>query len=164
MHSSARTNAGFTLVELIVVIILIGIVSVYAASRFVGVASFSAFTAQEQAISIIRQIQLSRMQSNLSAEQLQSNGYYTLAVTPDCVGSVAACQAGNDDARSDVLRGDQLSFASSVSLNNQSLSFDLLGNPVGITQPGLTILISAPDSSTQICINSQGYVSRGGCV
>lgn len=38
---------GFTLVELIVVVLLVAILSAYAASRFLGVSSFSAFAAQD---------------------------------------------------------------------------------------------------------------------
>ena len=60
-------SSGFTLVELIIVIIILGIISTFAASRFVGTSSFSTFSAQEQAISVIRQIQVNRMQSNVSA-------------------------------------------------------------------------------------------------
>lgn len=159
-----RAQAGFTLVELIVVILLISIVSVYAASRYIGTGSFSAFASQDQAISIIRQIQVSRMQSNLSDTALQSNSHYVLAVTPTCLGSVAACALNNDDGRSDVLRGNQLSFSSSVTLTNQRIQFDLLGNPQNEAASGVTITLFAPNSSAAVCINAQGYVARGGCL
>ncbi|EKO3438813.1 GspH/FimT family pseudopilin [Vibrio fluvialis] len=155
---------GFTLVELIVVVLLVAILSAYAASRFLGVSSFSAFAAQDQAISIIRQIQVSRMQSNLSDVALQTNSYYVLAVQPGCLGSVAACALNQDDSRSDVLRGNQLSFSSSVVLTNQRIQFDLLGNPKNEAASGVTITISAPGSSAAVCINTQGYVARGNCL
>ncbi|MFA0349782.1 prepilin-type N-terminal cleavage/methylation domain-containing protein, partial [Vibrio sp. 10N.222.55.C6] len=84
---NSPTSKGFTLVELIIVIIILGIVSTFAASRFVGTSSFSTFTAQEQTISVIRQIQVNRMQSNVSA----ANDSFRLAINSDCLGSVAAC-------------------------------------------------------------------------
>lgn len=64
-----RLNQGFTMVELIVVIIVVAIMSLYAASQFIGVSKFSAQAAQEQGISVIRQIQLGRMQSNLDESE-----------------------------------------------------------------------------------------------
>ncbi|MCG6408459.1 prepilin-type N-terminal cleavage/methylation domain-containing protein [Vibrio fluvialis] len=166
MRAYLRKAGGFTLVELIVVILLVAILSAYAASRFIGVSSFSAYAAKEQAVSIIRQIQVSRMQSNLSDAALQSNGHYVLQVSSSCLGSVAALRAvalSNDDQRSDVLRGNNLSFASSVALSTQRVQFDLLGNPQNEAAAGVTITITAPDSSASVCINSQGYVAGGAC-
>lgn len=86
MDNSPTPN-GFTLVELIIVIIILGIISTFAASRFVGTSSYSTFTAQEQAISVIRQIQVNRMQSNVSA----ASDSFRLAINSDCLGSVTAC-------------------------------------------------------------------------
>lgn len=168
MRAYTRKAGGFTLVELIVVIVLVAILSAYAASRFIGVSSFSAFAAQEQAISIIRQIQVSRMQSNLSDTALSAvadaDNYFTLAITASCLGSVSACSAANDDSRSDVLRGNNLSFSPSVTLSNQRVQFNLLGNPQGNAAAGVTVTISAPDSTASVCINAQGYVARGACL
>ncbi|EKO3492147.1 type II secretion system GspH family protein [Vibrio fluvialis] len=163
MRAYSCKAGGFTLVELIVVILLVAILSAYAASRFIGVSSFSAYAAKEQAVSIIRQIQVSRMQSNLSEAALQSNGHYVLQVSSSCLGSVAACALSNDDQRSDVLRGNNLSFSSSVALSSQRIQFDLLGNPQNEAAAGVTITITAPDSSASVCINSQGYVAGGAC-
>lgn len=166
MRAYTRKAGGFTLVELIVVILLVAILSAYAASRFIGVSSFSAFAAQEQAISIIRQIQVSRMQSNLSDTALSAvadaDNYFTLAITASCLGSVSS--AANDDRRSDVLCGNNLSFSSSVTLSNQRVQFNLLGNPQGNAAAGVTVTISAPDSTASVCINAQGYVARDACL
>lgn len=60
-----RSSAlGFTLMELILVIVLLSILSLFAASRFMGSGSFSAYALQERVISVIRQVQVNRMQSN----------------------------------------------------------------------------------------------------
>ncbi|WP_277207127.1 type II secretion system protein [Vibrio misgurnus] len=158
-------HKAFTLIELLVVIILLGVLSAYAASSLIGAGSFAAFTAQEQAISIIRQIQVSRMQSNLADSELLANGHYVLAIRSDCLGSVAGCNGASSERRSDVLRAEQLSFTTQPSLINQSLAFDLLGNPQDPATPtsGVTITLRAPDSSAALCINAQGYIAKGAC-
>ena len=53
---------GFTLIELVMVIIVLAIISVTAASRYASKSSFSAELMRDQAISIARQIQISAMQ------------------------------------------------------------------------------------------------------
>lgn len=165
MTPSPRRTLGFTLVELIVIILLLGILSAYAASRYLGKDSLSAYVAQEQAISIIRQIQVNRMQSNLSS--LAENGHYRLMVSQSCLGSVAACQlsADQDTRRSDVLREENLTFSLSPSLSNETVFFDLLGNPVSESNQPLgdvIITITSPSSRAGVCINAQGYIAKQG--
>ncbi|EIO3939440.1 prepilin-type N-terminal cleavage/methylation domain-containing protein [Vibrio vulnificus] len=158
-----RTQAGFTLVELIVVIILISIVSAYAASRYIGTGSFSAYAAQEQAISIIRQLQVYRMQSNTTNS---ANPNFELTASGGCLGSTAGCTAASTpqaaESRSDVMRLDGVSVSSTIS----PIRFDLRGNPLqtnGSALNSVTITFTASGESASVCINSQGYVSGGGC-
>ena len=163
MDNSPTPN-GFTLVELIIVIIILGIISTFAASRFVGTSSYSTFTAQEQAISVIRQIQVNRMQSNVSA----ANDSFRLAINSDCLGSVAACnlnlsnsvQKTQADARSDYVRESDISFSPA----NTVIDFDLLGNPSVSAGVNITINSTTSSNSAQLCINSQGYVREGVCL
>ena len=163
MKKSLPSN-GFTLVELIIVIIILGIVSTFAASRFTGTSSFSTFSAQEQAISVIRQIQVNRMQSNVSA----ANDSFRLAINSDCLGSVTACnlslenstQRQQAEARSDHVRENDISFSPA----NTVVDFDLLGNPSISAGVNITINSTSSNNSAQICINSQGYVSEGACL
>lgn len=156
-----RRRLGFTLVELIVVIILIGIVSAYAASRYIGISSFSTFAAQEQAISIVRQLQVYRMQSNFSDTK---NKNYQLTASGKCLGSTAGCLTATtpDSAsdRSDVMRINGVAVTATVS----PIEFDLRGNPLNAASAGVSISLTASEQSTSICINSQGYVSRGSCL
>ncbi len=163
MDNSPTPN-GFTLVELIIVIIILGIISTFAASRFVGTSSYSTFTAQEQAISVIRQIQVNRMQSNVSA----ANDSFRLAINSDCLGSVTACslnlsnsdQKTQADARSDYVRESDISFSPA----NTVIDFDLLGNPSVSAGVNITINSATSSNSAQLCINSQGYVREGVCL
>ncbi|MEZ8816394.1 prepilin-type N-terminal cleavage/methylation domain-containing protein [Vibrio cyclitrophicus] len=161
---SSPISKGFTLVELIIVIIILGIISTFAASRFTGTSSYSTFTAQEQAISVIRQIQVNRMQSNVSA----ADDSFRLTVNNDCLGSVAACnlnlsnsaQKSQADARSDYVRESDISFSSP----NTIIEFDLLGNPSVSAGVNITINSTTSSNSAQVCINSQGYVREGACL
>ncbi|ADV85395.1 type II secretion system protein [Vibrio vulnificus] len=161
-HVSKRIKA-FTLVELMVVILLISIVSAYAASRYIGTGSFSAYAAQEQAISIIRQLQVYRMQSNTTNS---ANPNFELTASGGCLGSTAGCTAASTpqaaESRSDVMRLDGVSVSSTIS----PIRFDLRGNPLqtnGSALNSVTITFTASGESASVCINSQGYVSGGGC-
>ncbi|MBF4390124.1 prepilin-type N-terminal cleavage/methylation domain-containing protein, partial [Vibrio anguillarum] len=59
-HLAARR--GFTLIELVVVIVLLGIVAVYAASRYTGISSFSSVTTQSEVLASLRLTQNRAMQ------------------------------------------------------------------------------------------------------
>jgi len=152
-------TAGFTLVELIIVVLLVSIISVYAASRYFGTSHFSAYAAQEQAISIIRQVQVNRMQSNVGSSS--SNDNFILSIQSNCIGSVAGCNASDISTRSDVLSFTSVSISTSPSVSQ--VTFDLLGNPESAASAGVDISFSADNSSADVCINSQGFVSRGNC-
>ncbi|UPQ88299.1 prepilin-type N-terminal cleavage/methylation domain-containing protein [Vibrio sinaloensis] len=146
-------SLGFTLVELIVVIILVAIVSLYAASRFIGRDSFSAFVAQEQVISVIRQVQVTRMQSN-SASSCASDSNTALSVSANCLGSVAGCNQASAQ-RSDWVALEGVTFSPQTAC----LEFDLLGEP----NQAVTVDIRAASSTCRVTIERNGYVSSGGC-
>lgn len=158
MSKSNPAQLGFTLVELVVVILLVSIVSAAAYSRYMGTSGFSAFTAQEQAISVIRQVQINRMQSNLDSPS--NDSYYVLSVSSDCLGSAAGC-ANSGTQRSDFVKEEGITF--SASPNVSTVAFDLLGNPLDSAASGVTITIRSSANTVQLCINSQGYVSKGSC-
>ncbi|MEZ9409164.1 prepilin-type N-terminal cleavage/methylation domain-containing protein [Vibrio lentus] len=170
---NSPTPKGFTLVELIIVIIILGIVSTFAASRFVGTSSFSTFTAQEQIISVIRQVQVNRMQTNIinlyrycndtSNPELQKLCLRSrITINASCIGSSSGCSASDSRSRSDSVVADQVSFRTTPSVSQ--ITFDLLGNPLDIASSGVSILITSGQSQASICINSQGYVREGACL
>ncbi|HCE2206784.1 TPA: prepilin-type N-terminal cleavage/methylation domain-containing protein [Vibrio parahaemolyticus] len=155
-----RSSAlGFTLMELILVIVLLSILSLFAASRFMGSGNFSAYALQERVISVIRQVQVNRMQSNVASP----DNNFRLQVSSSCVGSVAACAltGSAQDARSDVVIDNSAKF-SVISGAANTINFNLLGNPVS---GAVYILIEDKRgrSRCQVEINTQGYVSKGTC-
>lgn len=155
-----RRAQGFTLVELIVVILLLAIISAYAASRYSGRGDVAAAVLQHQVVSVVRQVQVNRMQSNITASAaLANNQNFTLDVQTSCVGSEAACSE-RSDSRSDWVSSQMVRFSSSPSA---PISFDLLGNPVGAAASGASISIVSSEETCVVAINAQGYVSLGGC-
>ncbi|WP_117236128.1 type II secretion system protein [Vibrio maerlii] len=158
--SLPHSSKGFTMIELIVVIILLGIVAAVATSRYIGRDSFSAIATQDQVISVIRQVQLNRMQSNVDLGATTGNTNFTLLVQSDCVGSQSSC-INRDEGRSDWVSVDNVTF--SISPNNSTVNFDLLGNPIDGAINGVTITIRSSASTCLVEVNEQGYVSAGVC-
>ncbi len=152
INSPLSKQKAFTLIELIVVILLVSIVSVYASSRYFGTDSFSAYAAQDQVISVIRQVQLNQMQSNIDVSVPNNN--FTLTITSSCIGSQQACNE-QDSNRSDWVSIEGVSFSPQF---NQ-VSFSLLGNPV----TPISFDVEAGGISCEVSINAQGYVERGSC-
>lgn len=158
---NVKPARGFTLVELIVVILLLAIVSVYAASRMFGRDSVAAMVVQQQVVSIVRQVQVNRMQSNVDLSNVTGDSSFVLAVNSDCIGSQQAC-ALKSDTRSDWVDGD----GSGVFFTGNTgsiINFDLLGNPVGNSASGAVITISSSEDKCEVEINPQGYVFVGAC-
>ncbi|CAH0526868.1 type II secretion system protein [Vibrio hippocampi] len=160
MQFARKQRHGFTVIELIVVIVLIATVSVIATSRYFGRSSYSAYTYQEAITSVIRQIQVNRMQSNLSANNPNSN--YVLVVNSDCIGSVQGCALGSDGdyQRSDVIRSDNATFSLLGNPSSNQIEFDLKGNPSWSGSGDIKITIEAEGSTSALCINSQGYIQK----
>ena len=172
MDNSPKSN-GFTLVELIIVIIILGIVSTFAASRFAGTSSFSTFTAQEQIISVVRQVQVNRIQTNIPNLYNYCNDTSNLdlqkiclrsriTINASCIGSSSGCSASDSSSRSDSVVAEQVSFSATPSVSQ--ITFDLLGNPLDTASSGVSILITSGQNQASVCINSQGYVREGACL
>lgn len=156
---SITSSKGFTLVELIVVIILLAIIAATAISRFSGRQSYELYALQEQASSVVRQIQLNRMQSNMDMSVSGADSLRLVAVN-GCLGSQSACD-NPAETRSDVISSDDYTFSSQpLSTTSSPIEFNLLGNPESAASAGVQITISSKNSSDRVwvCINSQGFV------
>ena len=154
-----KLKKGFTLVELIVVILLLAIISATAISRFGGRQVYELYALQEQASSVIRQIQLNRMQSNMDMSVSGAESLRLVAAN-NCIGSQSACD-NTSETRSDVIASDDYSFVSvPTSSYSSPIEFNLLGNPENTASSGVQITISSNNSSDRawVCINSQGFV------
>ncbi|MFM2591036.1 type II secretion system protein [Vibrio sp. TBV020] len=166
------SHQGFTLTELVVVILLLAIVSLVAATRFSGRQDYELYALQDQTMALVRQIQVNRMQYN--GENTNQN--FILATqtidgtTTNCLGSVEACglTLNRAEQRSDVILTESYQFT--ITANNNRVSFDLFGNPTSAIVEGgnVDIRISTLDgnNSSWVCINSAGFVfpQNSGCI
>lgn len=175
-----KTN-GFTIIELIVVIILLAIIALYTSSKYMGASHFSSAAAQEQVVSILRQVQITAMQSNTSDSSASCR---SILMTSDQFGVTASCQSKgmvsatlldySKDTNQQQLELIQLSYAfssASAAISVSELSFDLLGRPTMVASPvdtrlctttdcRITITTPSTGESRSICINSEGFIYR----
>ncbi|MDO6544441.1 type II secretion system protein [Photobacterium sanguinicancri] len=165
-------NRGFTLIELIVVILLIGIVSGTVASRFVGRDSFDAFLNRDVGISLARQIQIMTMNQSISSPDI----CYALIITPDYLGSSnsAACNKQLPDLLPPLTSNDKLAIRSSelgISQETVEMYFDITGKPFYFTGKGVTAkkvqactaicqfdFLNSNNQKSSMCINKEGYI------
>lgn len=64
---AVKTSYGFTLIELIIVVTLLGIISVTALPKFTGKSGAEETTTQDQMISVLRRMQNQAMQQTSAA-------------------------------------------------------------------------------------------------
>ena len=140
---------GFTLVELIVVMVLLGILSVTLLPRFLSGAGTSEYQYRDQALAVLRRVQIEAMQCTdpvfCAGRSLQLNS--------SALGSSADCR--NDATHLCIASRDNVTLTANFS----QLSFDALGRPQGcaVATPACTLTITG-NTSLQICLESEGYI------
>ncbi|WP_064601771.1 prepilin-type N-terminal cleavage/methylation domain-containing protein [Photobacterium sp. J15] len=159
------SQRGFTLIELIVVIILVGIISVTAASRFSGMSSISSPVYRDQLISSMRLTQMRAMQTRDNCHRwLLGN---TKARQVDI--SQATCNTStfpgkatfwDDQTAIDV--GNKLNARFTITADGApqtlpyALDFDSFGR-IQKCSDGCRVTVSGSDTLA-ICIESEGYI------
>lgn len=78
-----RLAQGFTLIELVIVIIVLGVLSAVAIPKFVNRGGFEDYSVRDQLISRLRLVQLQSMNADPS-ESATENACYWLVVESDC--------------------------------------------------------------------------------
>lgn len=153
-NSFKRFN-GFTLVELVVVLIMVGILAATVAPRFFTSNGYEEISIRAELISKLRASQLRAMQ------QTAYETCHNILITSDIAGLLATdnsnnCDMGNfANATTSVnVSGSNVSFSSS-DLDNL-FSFDNLGRPIGCENP-CQIMVNGSETLT-VQIESEGYI------
>lgn len=159
MTPSPRRTLGFTLVELIVIILLLGILSAYAASRYSGTSSLAALTSQQEILASLRLTQNRAMQRTGFCNRWVLTANQAGPVSTNQ--SVANCaeqgfeqqDAGFFDAK---LNGVNLAMVTET--GQTYLDFDSLGRVAQCGTEVCTISIFSATDQRQVCINREGYI------
>lgn len=171
-------HEGFTLIELIVVIILISILSVSVFSRFTGTSGFAEYTYQARLVSALRNMQTRAMHDNRDDYCFQINLITTTATTDAAFGppildyitedpgtADATCSSNIDFSNPDYLKtsatemsGEDVTLSTEPSFN--FIRFDGLGRPKeGGADCSATCKITLTgESAVSVCIESEGYI------
>jgi MSHA pilin protein MshC len=153
---------GFTMIELIVVIIMIAIMAVTVIPKFFTSTGFQEYTYQAEVITKLRSIQLRAMQQTNS-----NNQCHTVLVTKSALGIPEPC----DSTLPDGWQGENIETDESGTTNVEidpnhkvafspigfSFTFDGMGRPS--CSPCLITVIG--DSTLKITIESEGYIHEG---
>ncbi|MFT4939347.1 MAG: MSHA pilin protein MshC [Paraglaciecola sp.] len=166
-------RAGFTLIELIVVIIILGILAVSVFTRFDGTSGYAEYTYQARLISSLRNMQQRAMQDTRKDFCFQINfssspvafGPPSLSYNPG--DATATCSTSIDHSNPDYLStsASEMSDEGVVfgSLPFNFIGFDSLGRPLteNIASPncgsGCQVDFVAQET-VSVCIESEGYI------
>ena len=145
---------GFTLIELIIVIIILGILSVSVAPKFFSSKGFSEYAYRTDVIAKLRLIQTKAMQ--------QTNSSYChrvlitatkLGAPDDCDDSPSFAATWQDSATKLQLdSNDNITFSSNITSNH--FSFDSMGRP---SCSSCEITING-EQSVSVKIEAEGYI------
>lgn len=125
------TSKGFTLIELVLVIVLLGVLAMTAAPRFFTSSGYDQITSRDVLIQQLRQAQLQTMNHSAACQVVHFSA--NQSSIPSTLSSDSSCTV--------------------ASSNEQLGSFDLWGKPTGAT----SFTISG-ESSVKVCIEAEGYI------
>jgi MSHA pilin protein MshC len=150
-------HRGFTLIELIVVLVLIGVLAVSVVPRFFDTSGTSEYLYRDQALNILRRVQMQAMQCTTSCSTTGVTVPGRNPVRPDSGWLYAGIDncAGSNASYLCIKPSESNVYFDKVGFNVQ-LSFDNQGRP-SCNGGSCTITINGA-VNLDICIEAEGYI------
>jgi MSHA pilin protein MshC len=156
---------GFTLVELVLVLVVASIVAISVSSKFFRADDASLYSASDTTLALLHQVQLISMQdtANLTTRcptLVFSSSAIGVATNAPC--SATASFVVNPADPEQILLDDlqlQVSQQGSELTLPVLIRFDHWGRPQGHCGNGCTINLAHTVGQKQICLSSEGYIS-----
>ncbi len=149
-----HNSLGFTLIELIIVIIMLGILSVSVVPKIFTSSAYEEIGYQVETIAKLRAIQLRSMQDTSKIQCLLIYVTEKKLGIPDGDCDTPAFSSNNEQSNTIVkISEEQLSFDDQG--GGYSFSFDQMGRP----DQARTIVINGKEQSLTISINTEGYIN-----
>lgn len=163
-----KYQQGFTLIELVTVIILLGVLSVFAVSRFPSSQSYSTHIISNQLIASTRLAQQTAL-SRSSVNMVNMTDYTQLVISEISGNWNLAISAGTQNYTAQVERGsEQVRFGSDLvaacsTLNAAPLTLTFDGEGNRVPAQNLRICIDST-VNVELCVSPSGYVYEGNCI
>lgn len=161
-------NKGFSLIELIVVILLISILAVSVAPKMDNTASYEAHTHRAQLISALRLTQQRAMQQTNASDGFcheiifdKDKARYGIPNRTSCIVTSPIFPSGwiADGTGHTVDKRYQVTFNIDGAANPQTVGFDWMGRPTGDCAGGCQINVVSSVESLKIFIEVEGYIN-----
>lgn len=155
-----QKHLGFTLIELTLIIIMLGILAVTVVPKMLTSSGFEEYTYQDEIVTKLSAIQLRIMQQRpndaCQSIKLTSSSLGLLATTSDS----NTCEANfaGDTTTVTINNSHNVSFSNTESLT--SFTFSPLGRPLGCitTTPCEITFTITGESILKVLVNSEGYI------